>query len=213
MDTNDKMERLSEMLGHPEKFTEKQIEDVLSDDECREAYNALAAARQAMTAGKTDSGIGMPDIDEEWERFSARRRRGARKRWKAVAAACAAVIIVSGMAFAAISITRHQHGEASTDARPACVQAAKSHAVQHIEEKTDTLKNPPTVFDNVELQSIMDELSRRYGINVVFKNDRTKHLRMYLNIGNDMTVDDIIGLIDHFDNVKATKDGKTVTIE
>jgi hypothetical protein len=45
--TNDNISRLLEMLDNPSAFTEQEIRDIInSDDEAREAYRLMVAAKQ-----------------------------------------------------------------------------------------------------------------------------------------------------------------------
>ena len=49
--TNDNISRLLEMLDNPSAFTEQEIRDIInSDDEAREAYRLMVAAKQAPPA-------------------------------------------------------------------------------------------------------------------------------------------------------------------
>lgn len=60
----DKIDRLLDAIEHPDRYSEKEIEVLLSDLEVREVYNLLEKAKATLTP------ISTPDIDAEWGRFS-----------------------------------------------------------------------------------------------------------------------------------------------
>ena len=43
-----KTEQLLKMLERPEQYTERQWQDILADDECRELYSLMAKTRSAL---------------------------------------------------------------------------------------------------------------------------------------------------------------------
>ena len=45
-----KTEQLLKMLEHPEQYTERQWQDILADDECRELYSLMAKTRSALAS-------------------------------------------------------------------------------------------------------------------------------------------------------------------
>ena len=68
-------------------------------------------------------------------------------------------------------------------------------------------------FNNVELQQIMQQLSRDYSVKVVFKNEAKRKLRFYLKWEADDSIQEILNRINHFEKVHLTLSEETVTIE
>ena len=62
----DKYDRLLDAIEHPGKYSDEELKEMLSDPELRRAYRLMAATRSFM-AEKPE-----PDVDSEWQRFSAR---------------------------------------------------------------------------------------------------------------------------------------------
>ncbi|MCR4613098.1 MAG: DUF4974 domain-containing protein, partial [Bacteroidaceae bacterium] len=62
-------------------------------------------------------------------------------------------------------------------------------------------------------QQIMQQLSRDYGVKVVFKNEATRTLRFYLKWEANDSIQDILNRINHFEKVHLTLSEKTITIE
>ncbi len=199
MDTNEKMGRLLEMLEHPEKFSEKEINDILSDEECRECYDLLSEARRAMTAADSDTVV--PDVDEAWKLFHVTRQRNW---WRRVAVACIAVVLVSGLSFAAVNVVKHftraERGEQTTVTEMQDVVSPTSAE----DEPADTVATPPIMYENVELQTIMNDIAGRYGVNVVYKKHKVRTMRLYLQLSPDMSLDDVVSVMNHFENLSVT---------
>ncbi len=199
MDTNEKMGRLLEMLEHPEKFSEKEINDILSDEECRECYDLLSEARRAMTAADSDAAV--PDVDEAWKLFHVTRQRNW---WRRVAVACIAVVLVSGLSFAAVNVVKHftraERGEQTTATEMQDVVSPTSVE----DEPADTVATPPIMYENVELQTIMNDIAGRYGVNVVYKKHKVRTMRLYLQLSPDMSLDDVVSVMNHFENLSVT---------
>ncbi len=208
MDINEKMGRLLEMLEHPEKFSETEIKDILSDEECRECYNLLTEARRAMTL--EDSDIAVPDVDEAWKLFHVTRQRNW---WRRVAVACIAVLLVSGLSFAAVNVVKHftkaERGEQATTTE---VQEVVSPTSAD-DELTDTVVTPPIMYENVELQTIMNDIAERYGVSVAYRDDKARTMRFYLQLSPDMPLDDVVSVMNHFENLCVTRSDDALIVQ
>ncbi len=63
-----------------------------------ELYDMSVETRQAMTYGKTDDEIGMPDIDAEWDALSTRaRQRSSRRAVLRIAAVFIGLVMMTGL--------------------------------------------------------------------------------------------------------------------
>ena len=186
------------MLLHPEQYTEEQL-DLMLDD----------------------TNIPVPEVEEEWRQFKAKRQQHRRQnpmmRWAAIIAAMA---VLSGITYAAI-----QHFKKANEVKdtPAVVVPQQQTAVQETEnqqsaydtlavEVNDTIRQDHQ-FNNVELQKIMQQLSKDYGLKVVFRNEATRSLRFYLKWEANDSIQDIINRINHFEKVHLTLSEETITIE
>ena len=109
MQRNKKIQLLLDMQEHPELFSEQALKAMLDDPEVHELMEATATLKQAMASEelivKSEE---FAAADTEWQRFSAthfseeRTKRG----WLKVAASIIGVLMMSGIAFAAIHIAR-----------------------------------------------------------------------------------------------------------
>ncbi len=222
MNTDKKLETLLDMVEHPEKYSEEQIKELLSDEECLEYYDILVEARQAMAAEKDDSDIAVPDVDEEWNSFAERQgiKHSLWQGWhgwgigKKVAVACVAILLVSGLSFATVRVVSSYRKADVVEQKAVDEKEAVKGVETAVEkEKTDTVGAKPIVYDNVELQAIMEDVCAKYGVNVVYNSDKARHIRLYLNLESDMTIDDVVEMLEHFENIRVSREDETITIE
>jgi len=99
--TNENINRLLEMLDNPSAYSEQEIHDIMnSDDETREMYRLMAAARQGYRQRQTNQ---PEDVEAAWQRFEQKnyRQRRLLPRWMRVAAIFIAGVFLGGISFAA----------------------------------------------------------------------------------------------------------------
>ena len=186
------------MLLHPEQYTDEQLDQMLDE-----------------------TSIPVPDVEEEWQQFKAqrqhRRRQNPMMRWAAITVTVAAL---SGITYAAIQhFSKANDMEENTPAVATQQKEVKEMEQQEAEYnvapiavRNDSIREDQQ-FNNVELQQIMQQLSRDYEVKVVFKNEAKRTLRFYLKWEANDSIQDIINRINHFEKVHLTLSGETITIE
>lgn len=94
MEEKDKLGLLIDMTEHPENYTDKQLQKLLEDEECRELYNIIA---------DVDSTL-MPQIEDETEQSLQRFEKNMHRHhsFRNIAAIGIGVLMISGLAIAAI---------------------------------------------------------------------------------------------------------------
>ena len=190
-----KNEEKIRMLLHPEQYSEEQLNQMLEED---------AAP--------------VPDIDEEWQRLRVqhRRRQHPPMRWAAI---LVIGIALSGISYAAIHHWMQTRVQKETAAEKQLPQPAQEQAEEEtiynlntVAEERDSVRQDQ-VFNNVELQQIMQQIAKDYGVKVVFRNVATRSLRFYLKWEANDSIQDIINHINHFEKVHLTLSDATITIE
>ncbi len=68
MKNEPKTEVLLRMMEQPERYTEEQWRDILSNSECRELYTLMAMTRGSLDAAKADAELTDEKIEREWEK-------------------------------------------------------------------------------------------------------------------------------------------------
>lgn len=224
----EKLDRLLDLLEHPENYTETQKDALLADAEVRKLYRQMVEAREALDYQKSKETMNIPSVSEEWEKLRKVKREERRGKSKTVSlwsplrkvAAVAAVFVVSGITFAAILLVTHNHQEnAGTPAETTVAQkdSAKytSTVVSAIPvEKADSASRQfPLVYENAELQAILSPIARHYHLKVVYQTEASRHIRLYLQLAEGMSLDNMIELMNHFEKVNIRHEGETLIVE
>lgn len=185
--TRDEKQR---MLLHPERYTDEQLDKMLNE---------------------TD--IPVPDIDTEWHKLEAKHypQKHHSWGWTQIAAMFIGVLMLSGFTYATVHVISNIESKpkvAVTDRKPDVKKVKKTYGV----EVAPTQK-APVIYNNVELQQIMQYIADGYDVEVEFKNEAARTLRFYLQWEADDTLQEIIDKINHFEKVHLTLTDETVTVE
>lgn len=244
-----KWDMLLDLLEHPEKYSETQKDELLGDEEVNELYQQLVETRQSLDFAKSKEGMKMPSIDAEWEKLQdemklqdetkLKEEKQQKEEMKQNAethqtaklfplwspmrkvAAVAAVLVVSGITFAAIHLVTRSH-QASDNNNTELVASQKDSIQQvsapqksNIEEKTDSvsLAQLPLVYENAELQNILTPIAEHFHLQVTYQNESARHIRLFLQLEKNMSLDDIIELMNHFEKVNIRHEGQTLIVE
>lgn len=232
-----KWDMLLNLLEHPEKYSETQKDELLGDEEVNELYQQLIETRQSLDFAKSKEEMKMPSIDAEWEKLKEEKQQKEEMNQNAETqqtaklfslwspmrkvAAVAAVLVVSGITFAAIHLVTRSH-QASDKHNTELVASQKDSIQQvsapqksNIEEKTDSasLAQLPLVYENAELQNILTPIAGHFHLQVTYQNESARHIRLFLQLEKNMSLDDIIELLNHFEKVNIRHEGQTLIVE
>lgn len=232
-----KWDMLLDLLEHPEKYSETQKDELLGDEEVNELYQQLVETRQSLDFAKSKEKMKMPSIDAEWEKLKEEKQQKEEMSQNAETqqiaklfslwspmrkvAAVAAVLIVSGITFAAIHLVTRSH-QPSDNSNTELVASQKDSIQQvsapqksNIEEKTDSasLAQLPLVYENAELQNILTPIAGHFHLQVTYQNESARHIRLFLQLEKNMSLDDIIELLNHFEKVNIRYEGQTLIVE
>lgn len=232
-----KWDMLLDLLEHPEKYSETEKDELLGDEEVDELYQQQIETRQSLDFAKSKEKMKMPSIDAEWEKLKEEKQQKEEMSQNAETqqtaklfplwspmrkvAAVAAVLVVSGITFAAIHlITRsHQPSDNSNtelvSSRKDSIQQVSAPQKSNIEEKTDSasLAQLPLVYENAELQNILTPIAGHFHLQVTYQNESARHIRLFLQLEKNMSLDDIIELMNHFEKVNIRHEGQTLIVE
>ena len=237
-----KWDLLLDLLEHPEKYSETQKDELLGDEDVNELYQQLVKTRQSLDFAKPKEGMKMPSIDAEWEKLKDEMKLKEKQQkeemsqnaktqqtaklfplWSPMrkVAAVAAVLVVSGITFAAIHLVTRSH-QASDKNNTELVSTHKDSIQQvsapqksNIEEKTDSasLAQFPLVYENAELQNILTPIAGHFHLQLTYQNESARHIRLFLQLEKNMSLDDIIELLNHFEKVNIRHKGQTLIVE
>lgn len=232
-----KWDMLLNLLEHPEKYSETQKDELLGDKEVNELYQQLIETRQSLDFAMSKEKMKMPSIDAEWEKLKEEKQQKEEMSQNAETqqtaklfslwspmrkvAAVAAVLVVSGITFAAIHLVTRSH-QLSDNSNTELVASQKDSIQQvsapqksNIEEKTDSasLAQLPLVYENAELQNILTPIAGHFHLQVTYQNESARHIRLFLQLEKNMSLDDIIELLNHFEKVNIRHEGQTLIVE
>lgn len=232
-----KWDMLLNLLEHPEKYSETQKDELLGDKEVNELYQQLIETRQSLDFAMSKEKMKMPSIDAEWEKLKEEKQQKEEMSQNAETqqtaklfslwspmrkvAAVAAVLVVSGITFAAIHLVTRSH-QPSDNSNTELVASQKDSIQQvsapqksNIEEKTDSasLAQLLLVYENAELQNILTPIAGHFHLQVTYQNESARHIRLFLQLEKNMSLDDIIELLNHFEKVNIRHEGQTLIVE
>jgi len=232
-----KWDMLLNLLEHPEKYSETQKDELLGDKEVNELYQQLIETRQSLDFAMSKEKMKMPSIDAEWEKLKEEKQQKEEMSQNAETqqtaklfslwspmrkvAAVAAVLVVSGITFAAIHLVTRSHQPSDkyntelVASQKDSIQQVSAPQKSNIEEKTDSasLAQLPLVYENAELQNILTPIAGHFHLQVTYQNESARHIRLFLQLEKNMSLDDIIELLNHFEKVNIRHEGQTLIVE
>ena len=232
-----KWDMLLNLLEHPEKYSETLKDELLGDEEVNELYQQLVETRQSLDFGKLKEEMKMPSINAEWEKLKDEMKQKEVMKQKEETqqtaklfplwnpmrkvAAVAAVLVVSGITFAAIHLVTRSHQPSDKNntelvaSRKDSIQQVSAPQKSNIEEKADSasLAQFPLVYENAELQNILTPIAGHFHLQVTYQNESARHIRLFLQLEKNMSLDDIIELMNHFEKVNIRHEGQTLIVE
>lgn len=217
----DNIDRLLEVLEHPQNYSDAEVEQLLTDPEVRKVYDMLRKTADASAA------VSEINLDEEWRRFEAKqpKRRPIILRWLSFMAsrkAAAVVITLVGtlaVVAATIGVTYYFNANkeiAQTEqAEPQEQTAIANPNVAPIDtipaEKTPL---PETiVFKGESLERIVADIARYYGATVKFNQDAAKSIQLYFEWDQALPLNDVVEQLNNFEQIDITLTDKVLTVK
>jgi ferric-dicitrate binding protein FerR (iron transport regulator) len=187
MTQEEKLQRLLEMQEHPERYTEEEIRQQMADEECRQLYEQMVRATDVIFSEKVTA--------KETTAIAPQRR------WIQVAAAFIGVLMLSGIAYAAIHIISNVGVNMKSQPQETQVLSQQpQRPTQSIEKITDSI--PQTrIFENVPLDEVASELALYYNKVVDIQNAQAHDLRLYYKWERKDELESIVSDLNHFDHV------------
>ena len=175
----------------------------------------------------------VPDVDEAWQQFEseeffAEQSGKAERRVKSeefatalptmrfhsllrkMAASFVGLLLVSGVAFAAIHIVRQYQKPEAPLAADTMAEANSSLFTLNSSLPADTIvKTEPVVFDNVTLDSIAKDIATYHHLDMDLQNEQASLLRFYFVWNQDDSLQEVIEKLNMFEQVNlAVEEGK-----
>lgn len=209
---NDNIRQLLEMLDNPEAYTEQEIQDIINrDEDTRETYRMMAEAKRSSRQHQANKPI---DVDAAWQKFNQKIQPQQHSfGWMKIAASFIGVLLVSGIAFAAIQIVRYtqQH----TPKTEEVINTPKSANVTPADTlTTDTIATPqPIIYDNIPLEKMLPDIAAHYDAKVTFINDEARQLRFYFVWHPQKGIDKVVSDLNKFERLNITLNDNQITVK
>lgn len=193
----ERLKKLAQMTEHPDRY---------SDEEWQEVF-----------CGET---IGKEETDEAWNRFASKhfpaeeepQQKSMQRKTPLlkIAATFAGILIISGLAFAAIMMSHHD----AVEQTPQTVQTTPTEQKQTLKEKEEKRAEMRIVtFEDAELQQIIDSLSGYYSVKPDFHQQQARHLRLYYEWDQHSSISEVVSEINHFDHINIILQGDSIIIK
>ena len=201
MERDEKIQLLLDMQEHPEQFSEQALQTMLDDPEVRELMEATAQLKQAMMSNEND----VNNVDAEWQRFAQTHltEQKPERSWLKIAATFIGILMMSGIAFAAIHIIHHVSnagGEPQKTIQETTI--ANPHQLPADTIKTDTI--PPKVvrYDEATLEQILTDMADYYGLTLNWKSEEAKTLRLFYIWNKQQSAVEAIRSMNSFERIR-----------
>lgn len=218
------IERLLELQEHPEQATDEQLQQALDDPQMRELVEQMAFAKR--TFKNEELQAEELDVEGEWEKFAAD-HYGEDNNGKTnfslfalhsslqkIAASFVGVLLVSGMAFAAIHIVRMVNSQKSQTVQTEQPMTAKaSTTIPADTVKTDTIAPKIIRYDEATLQKILTDMGEYYCLRVELRNEDAKTLRLFFQWNQRQEASKVLEQLNTFERIHLVLNDSTIIAE
>ena len=197
-----KIEHLIAMMEKPDHYSQKEWRQVLSDKDCREYYRLMCDTSAALHDHRPDE----TETEEALQRFEKRYMSDRRHiaLWRQLAAVFVGLMLISGLAFATITMIRHRQ---QAPKKELAVTPIKAKAIAKTTTAVrDTIKSQPHA-------NIVNEIASYYGLKAEIRNSQAASIRLYFNWNRQCSAAQVVSQLNQFDNIRITLDGSSLVLE
>ena len=191
------IEQLLKMTERPQDYTDEELQKLMSDPEMREYYELMVSAEAGFALRKEKN-------HGDRSRDSAGQNHGPvpmilslGNRFMRIAAMFIGVLMLSGIAFAAYRLVVGGDPESPTQEMRTANPTQQAGTLQQAQTDPNSIRT----FENAELQQILQELSDYYHVSVEYRNEQSRHIRLYTKWDTAAPLQQIIELLNGFEKV------------
>ena len=189
-------DQLLQMLEQPQRYTADEWQEILADDECRELFALMAKTQSAFDAQKESD---EETIDAEWKRLTVLSGR----KWLRVAAMFIGVLLISGIAIAAIHIIQSR----SEQPKESVVDTTSQLSTHNPQFEENSVR-----FSNSKLDSLLSVVSRHYHHAVCFRNDTLRQLRFTIGWDCSQPLSTFLNDVNEFEGLQLIDERDTIFV-
>ena len=186
METNDKLLKLLRLMDEPEAMTEAQLQELLSDEEVRKAYDVMADCKKLYQKPQ------QVPLSVKWLQLGPRFR---------IAAVFLGAVLLCGLAWAIIPHIISSHTDSPQPAQvntPLLGRGGGGSSVR---------------FDDVRLDSILTVVSAHYGKAVSFRDEEPRSMKLITTWNPDESLEAFVDHLNMFDYIHLILKNDTIFVE
>ena len=181
------IEQLLKMTERPQDYTDEELQKLMSDPEMREYYELMVSAEAGFALRKDEA----PKAEKRPMILSLGNR------FMRIAAMFIVVLMLSGIAFAAYRLVAGGNDKTPIQEVRTANPTQQAGALQQAQTNPASIRT----FENAELQQILKELSDYYHVSVEYRNEQSRHIRLYTKWDTTAPLQQIIELLNGFEKV------------
>ena len=200
--TNENIRQLLEMLNNPDAYSEQEIRDIINrDEDTRETYRIMVETKRSSRHRQDKEPV---DVDAAWNKFNQKLQPKQHSRnWMKMAASFIGLLLVSGIAFAAIHMVLQYHHSETLDAE----------LTTNTESPATTAPADTIASDNVPLEDMLKEIAAHYHVKVTFQNDEVRDFRFRFVWNPQQGIEQVINDLNQFERLTVTLNEHEMTIK
>ena len=231
--TNEKIHQLLEMLDNPDAYTEQEIRGIINHDkDTREVYRLMVEAKRSSRHRQDNKSV---DVNAAWKRFveneelrmkneefaTAQPTRQSHSSlfnlhstFQKIAASFIGMLLISGIAFAAIQIVNNiVGGDIKSPTHETRISNPRQEIVTADTLANDTVTVQPVIYDNIPLEKMLPEIAAYYNTEVIFANDEVRQLRFRFVWNPQQSIEQVIRDLNQFEHLTVTLKDNQITIQ
>ena len=181
------IEELLKMTERPQDYSDEEIRQMMNDPDMRAYYELMVSAEAGFALKR----------DETSEVAKRPMRYAMNTRFMKAAAVIIGILLVSGISLAAYHFT-FGAGSSAVESHESLTQEVQ---VSNAHQQEITASDAVRTFENAELQQILQELSDYYHVGVEFRNEQSRHIRIYTKWDTTAPLHLIIDRLNGFEKV------------
>ena len=183
------IEELLKMTEHPQDYSDEEIREMMNDPDMRAYYELMVSAEAGFSLRKEGHG-------NHRERSRDSKDHESIPMILRIAAIFIGVLLLSGISFAAYRLM-------VSGGKSQAQKVEMSDSPQQTVSPQQVITEPNAVrtFENTELQQILQELSDYYHVGVEFRNEQSRHIRLYTKWDTTAPLHQMIERLNGFEKV------------
>jgi hypothetical protein len=181
------IEKLLRMMERPQDYTDEELQQLMDDPDMQACYELMVKAEEGFAQRKTKCSKGV-------------------RLWK-IAAMFIGIILLSGLTYAAVQFSRQTTDDVKSQTQE--MQAAETRQQPTEVTPQDSIRT----FVNAELQQILGELADYYHVDVDYRNEQARHLRLYTKWNTTAPLSQMIERLNQFEKVSIRQTDNQIIAE